>query len=53
MAMGHGDAERMYDYCVLMGLAPVPWQFELLRKLEQQSIDEQFTAIAAAGVGQL
>ncbi|SLI18755.1 Uncharacterised protein [Mycobacteroides abscessus subsp. massiliense] len=42
--MKPGDAERMYDMLVLMGLNPVPWQFELLMKLEQ-SINEQFAAI--------
>lgn len=43
--MSHGDAERMYDWCVLLGLNPVPWQFELLRTLEQRSIDEQFAEL--------
>lgn len=43
--MGHGDAERMYDFMVLLGLSPVPWQFDFLQKLEQQSMDEQFAAI--------
>lgn len=44
--MGHGDGERMYDFMVLCGLNPVPWQFDLLQRLEQQSIDEQFRDIA-------
>lgn len=43
--MGHGDAERMYDRCVLLGLNPVPWQFEFLQKLERRAIDETFTEI--------
>lgn len=43
--MGHGDAERIYDLYVLLGLNPVPWHFTLLQKLEQQSMDEQFTEI--------
>jgi hypothetical protein len=47
--MGHGDAERMYDACVLAGLNPVPWQFEFLRKIEQQAIDEQFSKIVRQG----
>jgi hypothetical protein len=45
--MNHGDAERMYDFCVLLGLNPVPWQFHFLAKMEQQSIDEQFGEIAS------
>ena len=40
--MNHGDAERMYDFMVLFGANPVPWQYELLRRFEQQSIDEKF-----------
>ena len=53
MTMGHGDAERMYDFCVLNGFNPVPWQLAFLQKLEQQAMDEQFAAIvgAAAGLG--
>lgn len=46
--MAHGDAERMYDFCVLNGLDPVPWQFELLRKWESASMDEQFGEIVKA-----
>lgn len=46
--LGHGDGERMYDFCVLMGLEMVPWQFDLLAKLEQQSMDEQFAAIVGS-----
>ncbi|MDM3950348.1 hypothetical protein [Mycobacteroides abscessus] len=48
--MKPGDAERMYDALVLMGLNPVPWQFTLLTQLEQQSINEQFAAIVAVPV---
>lgn len=44
--MKHGDAERMYDFCVLLGLDPVPWQHTFLAKLEQQAMDEQFSDIA-------
>ena len=47
--MGHGDAERAYDAMVLLGMDPVPWQFDVLRQLEQQSIDEQFREIATHG----
>lgn len=43
--MKPGDAARMYDMLVLMGVNPVPWQFDLLAKIEQQSINEQFAAI--------
>lgn len=51
MTMGHGDAVRMYDFCVLNGFNPVPWQLAFLQKLEQQAMDEQFAAIVgAAGV---
>ncbi|AYN58349.1 hypothetical protein SEA_LIZZIANA_46 [Mycobacterium phage Lizziana] len=44
--MRHGDAERMYDFMVLLGLNPVPWQFDFLQKMEQLSLDEQFASIA-------
>ena len=43
--MGHGDGERMYDWCVLLGLNPVPWQFDLLQRVEQGAIDETFREI--------
>lgn len=43
--MKPGDAERMYDACVLAGLNPVPWQYEFLAKLEQQAVNEQFRVI--------
>ena len=48
MSMGHGDAERMYDFCVLSGFNPVPWQLEFLKNLEQQAMDEKFVGIVAA-----
>lgn len=43
--LAHGDAERAYDSMVLLGLNPVPWQFEFLRRLEQRAIDEAFSEI--------
>lgn len=43
--MKHGDAERMYNFCVLNGLDPVPWQFDFLNRLESASIDKQFDEI--------
>ncbi|WP_157896401.1 hypothetical protein [Mycobacteroides chelonae] len=43
--MKPGDAERMYDAMVLMGLNPVPWQFTLLTQFEQKSINEAFAVI--------
>lgn len=43
--MKHGDAQRMYDFMVACGLNPVPWQLDLLQKLEQHDIDEQFVTI--------
>jgi hypothetical protein len=43
--MGHGDGERAYDWCVLLGLSPAPWQFNLLQRMEQQAIDETFREI--------
>jgi hypothetical protein len=46
--MAHGDAERVYDSCVLLGMNPVPWQFDFLNRLEQASMDEQFVEIAKA-----
>lgn len=43
--MAHGDAERMYDALVLLGLNPVPWQHAFLNRLESASIDQQFGEI--------
>lgn len=50
MRMKPGDAEQMYDAMVPMGLNPVPWQFALLTKIEQQSINVQFAAIVSTPV---
>ncbi|MDH6199207.1 hypothetical protein M2272_005875 [Mycobacterium frederiksbergense] len=43
--MKPGDAERMYDACVLLGLNPVPWQFDLLQRVENHDVDEAFREI--------
>jgi len=43
-----GDAERAYDLCVLLGLNPVPWQFDLLQRIEQRDVDETFHEIVKA-----
>ncbi|MEN4400000.1 hypothetical protein [Mycolicibacterium conceptionense] len=40
--MKPGDAERLYDGMVLLGMNPVPWQFHVLTRMEQQSIDQTF-----------
>lgn len=45
--MKPGDAERLYDGMVLLGLNPVPWQFYLLAQMEQQAVNEQFRVIVA------
>ena len=46
--MRPGDAERMYDFCVLLGLDMVPWQFVLLQRLEQRAVDETFREIVGS-----
>jgi hypothetical protein len=52
--MAHGDADRMYDALVLLGLDPVPWQHAFLNRLEAASMDEQFGEIVkSAGAGRL
>ena len=35
--MSHGDAERIYDLCLLLGLRPVPWQVDVLQRLTRVS----------------
>lgn len=39
-------AERAYDFMVLLGLDPVPWQHALLKGIEQQSFDQRFREMA-------
>ena len=43
--MKQGWAERIYDFMVVLGMNPVPWQHEFLRKWEQRSMDEKFAEI--------
>jgi hypothetical protein len=40
-----GYAERAYDLMVLCGLNPVPWQFDLLQRIETNDVDETFREI--------
>jgi hypothetical protein len=49
MTMRHGDAERIYDWLVVLGLNPVPWQFTVLARMEQQAIDETFNEMVSSG----
>ena len=40
-----GCAEKAYDLMVLYGLNPVPWQFDLLQRIENHDVDETFREI--------
>lgn len=40
-----GYAEKAYDLMVLCGLNPVPWQFDLLQRIENHDVDETFREI--------
>ena len=40
-----GYAEKAYDMCVLAGLNPVPWQFDLLQRMENADVDAEFRDI--------
>lgn len=37
-----GYAEKAYDLMVLLGMNPVPWQLNLLRRIEDRDVDETF-----------
>lgn len=43
--MAHGDADRMADMTEALGVYLVPWQRDLLNRLESASITEQFNEI--------
>lgn len=40
-----GYAEKAYDLTMLCGLNPVPWQFDLLQRIEDHDVDETFREI--------
>ena len=40
-----GYAEKAYDLMVPYGLNPVPWQFDLLQRIENHDVDEAFREI--------
>ncbi|WP_165762518.1 hypothetical protein [Mycobacteroides abscessus] len=44
--MKHGDAGRIWQMCLDLGLAVQPWQRALLDHYEQRDIDAQFDQIA-------
>ena len=41
-----GYAERAYDMMVLLGLNPVPWQHDFMRRIEDADVDAEFRDIA-------
>lgn len=43
--MQHGDADRMIEFCERTDIALLPWQRELLNRLESASMFEQFKDI--------
>lgn len=40
-----GFAERAYDFMVLLGMNPVPWQFDLMQRIEDHDVDAEFRDI--------
>lgn len=48
MTFKHGDAQRISDFMESLDMALVPWQFEFLKRLEQQALDQQFHDLIGA-----
>lgn len=42
-----GFAEKAYDMMVLLGLNPVPWQYEFMRRIEDHDVNKTFNEITS------